>query len=58
MKVLCDSLRRFARDERGGECLEYALVAGMITVVALGAIAAVGEKVKAYWQQLDAAMGA
>lgn len=57
MKVLYDSLRGFARDERGGECLEYALVAGMITVVALSAIAAVGTKVKGYWQALDQALG-
>jgi Flp pilus assembly pilin Flp len=57
MKVLYDSLRGFARDERGGECLEYALEAGMITVVALSAIAAVGNKVKGYWQALDQALG-
>ena len=50
-------LTDFARDERGAEVLEYALVAGMITLVALSAISAVGVKVKDYWKALDAALG-
>jgi Flp pilus assembly pilin Flp len=41
------------RDESGGEVLEYALIAGLIVVAAIGAIAAVGGKVLAYWTSLN-----
>ena len=48
---------KLLRDERGGEVLEYALVAGMISVVAAGPMREVGRKVVLYWRSLDAAMG-
>jgi Flp pilus assembly pilin Flp len=51
------SVSAFARDERGAEVVEYALVAGMITVIASTAIAAVGAKVLNYWKALDGSLG-
>ena len=43
---------RFLCDERGGEVLEYALIAGLIVVAAITAISAVGVKVLAHWTSL------
>ena len=57
MRVLYRTLSRFARDERGAEVVEYALVAGMISVIAIGAINSVGGKVLNYWKSLDQALG-
>lgn len=47
---------RLARDERGGEVLEYALIAGLIVVAAIAVIGAVGTKVVARWTSLNARM--
>lgn len=44
---------RALRDERGGEVLEYALIAGLIVVSAIGAITCVGTKVLARWTSLN-----
>jgi pilus assembly protein Flp/PilA len=44
------------RDERGGEVLEYALIAGLIVVAAIAVITSVGGKVLARWQSLDSSM--
>jgi Flp pilus assembly pilin Flp len=50
-------LLRVARDDRGAEVLEYALVMGMIALIAIGPMQAVGQKVVQYWRTLDAALG-
>lgn len=42
----------FWRDERGGEVLEYALIAGLIVVAAIAAITSVGGRVLARWNSL------
>ena len=41
------------RDERGGEVLEYALIAGLIVVAAIAAITAVGGQVMARWTSVQ-----
>lgn len=46
-------VRRLAREEQGGEVLEYALIAGLIVVAAIGAIAVVGTKVLGYWSSIS-----
>ena len=46
-------LGRLAGDERGGEVIEYALVAGMIVIAAVVLIASVGTKVVARWNVVD-----
>ena len=43
-------------DERGGEVLEYALIAGLIVVAAIAVITSVGGKVLARWQSLNSSM--
>ena len=40
-------------DERGGEVLEYALIAGLIVVAAIAVIGAVGTKVVAKWNSVE-----
>ena len=47
---------RLVRDERGGEVLEYALIAGLIIVAAIAAITSVGSKVLARWTSLNASV--
>jgi Flp pilus assembly pilin Flp len=57
MKAFYRMLATVARDERGAEIVEYALVMGMISLVAIGAVRAVGMKVQGYWKALDDALG-
>jgi Flp pilus assembly pilin Flp len=45
-----------AFDERGGEVLEYALIAGLIVVSAIAVIGKVGTKVLARWGSLNSSM--
>jgi Flp pilus assembly pilin Flp len=53
MSRLWKFAKDLAREERGGEVLEYALIAGLIVVAAIGAIAAVGSSVLARWNSLS-----
>lgn len=46
-------VRRLVCEEQGGEVLEYALIAGLIVVAAIGAIAVVGTKVLGYWNSIS-----
>lgn len=56
MKALKAMLVNVAKDERGGEVLEYALIVGLIVVAAIAIIGSVGGKVLARWQSLDSSM--
>jgi Flp pilus assembly pilin Flp len=56
MKTLKSLVLRLAKDDRGGEVLEYALVGGLIVVAAIAVIGAVGTKVLARWNALDAGL--
>jgi Flp pilus assembly pilin Flp len=47
---------RMIAEERGGEVLEYALIAGLIVVAAISAITSVGTKVFAHWSSLNKSM--
>lgn len=48
--------RRLISDETGGEVIEYALVLGMIIVVAITLIGAVGTRVLARWSSVNSSM--
>jgi len=48
-----NKLRRAIGDEKGGEVLEYALIAGLIVVAAIVVIGSVGTKVLARWTSLN-----
>jgi pilus assembly protein Flp/PilA len=49
-------LLRLIRDERGGEVLEYAIVAGLIAIAAISMITTVGGKVLARWASINSKM--
>jgi len=51
-----NQLLRLFRDERGGEVLEYALIAGLVVVAAISVLGAVGGKVLARWRSLNSSM--
>jgi Flp pilus assembly pilin Flp len=55
-KILKNLLTRLTADDRGGEVLEYALIAGLIVVAAIAVIGAVGNKVVATWTSLNSSM--
>jgi Flp pilus assembly pilin Flp len=50
------NFRQRIQDETGGEVIEYALILGMIIVVAIALIGAVGTKVLARWQSVNSSM--
>jgi pilus assembly protein Flp/PilA len=45
-------LTNLIRDERGGEAVEYCVIAGLIVVAALAIISGLGLKVVARWTSL------
>ena len=49
-------LKKLIADERGGEVLEYALIAGLIVVAAIAVITTVGQKVRAKWNAVDSGL--
>ncbi len=51
-----NTLKRLVRDERGGEVIEYALILGLIVVVAIAVIGTVGTKVVARWNSVDSGL--
>ena len=53
MTVISRVLSNLVKQEDGGEVLEYALIAGLITVAAITAITAVGSKVLARWTSVQ-----
>jgi Flp pilus assembly pilin Flp len=56
MKKLFTLFSKSLSDERGGEVLEYALIAGLIVIAAISAITSVGTKVLARWTSLNKSM--
>jgi Flp pilus assembly pilin Flp len=56
MKTVKNLLTKLAKDEQGGEVLEYALIAGLIVVAAIAVIGSVGTKVLAKWTSLNDGM--
>ena len=47
------ALARLLRDERGGEIIEWALVAGLIVIATIAVVGAVGTKVLARWNSVN-----
>jgi Flp pilus assembly pilin Flp len=54
--MLRKTLGNLINDERGGEVIEYALVLGLIIVVAIAVIGAVGTKVVARWTSVESSL--
>jgi Flp pilus assembly pilin Flp len=55
-RTCAPALRRLLRDERGGEVIEWALVAGLIVIATIAVIGAVGTKVLARWNSVNEGM--
>lgn len=53
---LIPKLTRFVSDDSGGEVFEYAIVAGLISIVAIAVIGAFGVKVLARWNSVNSSM--
>jgi pilus assembly protein Flp/PilA len=49
-------LKNLLEDERGAQVLEYALIAGLIIVAAIGSITMIGCKVLARWNSVNGSM--
>jgi Flp pilus assembly pilin Flp len=47
----------FVRDEQGQDLVEYALLAGLISIVCVGVIQASGQKISTVWSAVDSALG-
>jgi len=56
MRHLIWQMKALLRDERGGEVLEYALIAGLISVAAISVIGAFGTKVVAKWTSVNSSL--
>ena len=50
------NVRTLLRDERGGEVIEWALVAGLVVIATIALIGAVGTKVLARWNSVDGSL--
>ena len=46
-------LKQFVRDEAGQDLIEYGLLVGIITALAVTAITAIGPKVSSYFTDLN-----
>lgn len=49
MRTIARLAKRLVNDERGGEILEYVLIAGLIVAATVAVVATVGTKVLARW---------
>lgn len=53
-----EMLKRFVKDERGLETVEYAIILGLIVVATIAAITTLGQYVLQRFQNVNSAMGA
>ena len=56
MKAMKNLLAKLVRDEQGGEVIEYALVLGLLIVVAIAIIGTVGTKVVGRWTSVNGSL--
>jgi Flp pilus assembly pilin Flp len=56
MQFIGRAIYRAMADDSGGEVLEYAMIAGLIVVAAIGIIGKVGTKVLARWTSLNSSI--
>jgi len=56
MKTLRTTLARLARDERGGEVMEYVLIAGLVIVICIAVIGTVGTKYLGRWNSVASSL--
>jgi pilus assembly protein Flp/PilA len=49
-------LTQFVADDRGVDLIEYALLAGLVGIAAVGTLTTIGEKVSAIFGSIDTAL--
>ena len=49
---------RFVREEQGQDLIEYALLAGLISIISIGAITTLGQTINTRWGTINAAFPA
>ena len=54
--VMKNFMVSFMRDEQGQDLIEYALLAGLISIVCVVAITAAGSKVSVLWGKVSASI--
>ena len=54
--IVLQNFRRLLGDETGGEVIEYALIAGLISIAAIAVIGSFGTKVMARWGSINSSM--
>ena len=54
--LVARTAQRLVNDEQGGEVIEYALILGLVIVLAIVTITSVGTKVLARWQTVNSSM--
>jgi pilus assembly protein Flp/PilA len=58
MRVFLNNLRALANDERGVTALEYGLIAGLIAVVIVGSVTALGTTLSATFTTIQGKLAA
>jgi Flp pilus assembly pilin Flp len=56
LRKISGTFNGILKDETGGEVLEYALIAGLISVAAVAVIGSFGTKVLARWGSINSSM--
>ena len=56
MKNLNTFLAKFRKDESGATMIEYTLLAGLVSIVAIVSIQLTGPKIVAIWGTIEAAL--
>lgn len=51
------TLVKFFRDEEGATAIEYGLIAGLIAVIIIGAVTAIGTELKSTFNDVVTALG-
>jgi pilus assembly protein Flp/PilA len=58
MVNLIARFRSLVRDDKGQDLIEYALIAGLVSLVAVGAMTTAGESVQTIWNNITTSLAA
>ena len=58
MEAVTAFLDRVVREEDGQDMVEYALILGLVSIIAVAAVTTTGTKIKAIWEAVAAAIPA
>ena len=58
MQPFVDFLRRLVREQEGQDMVEYALILGLISIIAVVAVTQTGQSILAIWNAVAAAVAA